>query len=332
MDDRADGRKAWSSESHAIHLPCRFDAIDPWLQLEEENIDECIVTIYDAAPVRLKIAAVCAIAALVLTLADSNSIAQPPDGDATRTVQGTVRSLTTAPMGEIDGAILDSGTVIHWPPHLADRFSGVAVRGDRIRVTGWMETGPEGDTQLEVRTITNVRTNASLANDGPGPPPPPGPGPRQGTVPLPPPDRQAVNPKPNAASRSIQGTVQQLTTAPMGEIDGAILDDGTVTHWPPHLADRFSALVARGDRIKVSGWTETGPAGDSHFEVQSVTNLRTGDTAGADGLSSTPNGADKSTDFAAPADRNNNVERRLKALEDQIAKLREEIEKIRNEL
>ncbi len=118
----------------------------------------------------------------------------------------------------------------------------------------------------------------------------------------------------------------------MGEIDGAILDDGTVTHWPPHLADRFSALVARGDRIKVSGWTETGPAGDSHFEVQSVTNLRTGDTAGADGLSSTPNGADKSTDFAAPADRNNNVERRLKALEDQIAKLREEIEKIRNEL
>ena len=70
-------------------------------------------------------------------------------------------------MGEIDGAILDSGTVIHWPPHLADRFSGVAVRGDRIRVTGWMETGPEGDTQLEVRTITNVRTNASIANDGP---------------------------------------------------------------------------------------------------------------------------------------------------------------------
>ncbi len=116
---------------------------------------------------RLKIAAVCAIAALVLTLADSNSIAQPPDGDATRTVQGTVRSLTRAPMGEIDGAILDSGTVIHWPPHLADRFSGVAVRGDRIRVTGWMETGPEGDTQLEVRTITNVRTNASIANDGP---------------------------------------------------------------------------------------------------------------------------------------------------------------------
>ena len=134
------------------------------------------------------------------------------------------------------------------------------------------------------------------------------------------------------ATKTVQGTVRRSTTAPEGEIDGAVLESETVIHWPPHLADRFSAIVARGDRVKVSGRLEPGPAGDSHFEVQCVTNLRTGGIARVDGLNSPPNGADGLTDFAAPADRANNVERRLKALEDQIAKLHEEIQKLRDEL
>jgi hypothetical protein len=141
-----------------------------------------------------------------------------------------------------------------------------------------------------------------------------------------------AQPPDRGATKTVQGTVRRSTTAPKGEIDGAVLEDGTVIHWPPHLADRFSAIVARGDRVKVSGRLEPGPAGDCHFEVQSVTNLRTGGIARVDGLNSTPNGSDRSTDFAAPADRPNNVERRLKALEDQIAKLHEEIQKLRDEL
>ena len=92
-----------------------------------------------------------------------------------------MQSFTTAPMGEVDGAMLDDGTVIHWPPHLADRFPAFVARGDRIR-RGRMETGPAGDTHLEVQTVTNLRTNASAENDGPSasatgprrrPPPPP---------------------------------------------------------------------------------------------------------------------------------------------------------------
>jgi hypothetical protein len=54
--------------------------------------------------------------------------------------------------------------------------------------------------------------------------------------------------------------------------------------------------------------------------------------ARADELSAPANGIDRSTDFAAPAYQTNNVERRLKALEEQIAKLHEEIQKIRDEL
>ncbi len=281
-----------------------------------------------------KIAATLAATALGLCFASSECKAQPPDRGDSKTVRGTVRSMTTAPMGELDGAVLDDGTVIHWPPHLSDRFSGIAARGDQVRVTGWMETGPEGDTHLEVRTVSNLRTNASVENNAPAPPPPPGPGRRRGPVPPPPPGPRPRNRGPVAAMRSVQGTVERVTTAPMGEVDGALLHDGTVIHWPPHLADRFSAVVARGDRVKFSGWMETGPAGDTHFEVQSATNLRSNATVAADAIGPVPSlsadvAADGSNEFAASPLRNDNVERRLKAMEDQISQLREEIRRLR---
>ena len=119
----------------------------------------------------------------------------------------------------------------------------------------------------------------------------------------------------------------------MGEVDGAILDDGTVAHWPPHLSDRFSAVITRGDRVRLSGRTETGPTGDTHFELQSATNLRTNATTGDDLArpATLYSAADGASDFAtspAPAE---NIERRLKALEDQIAQLRDEIRRLRSQ-
>ena len=111
-----------------------------------------------------------------------------------------MRSLTTAPMGEIDGAVLDDGTVIHWPPHLADRFSAIVTRGDRIQAVGRMETGPAGDTHLEVQTVTNLRTNDSRENDAL----PPGPGPRRRPVP-PPPGPGGGMPRPQQPRRRRRG-------------------------------------------------------------------------------------------------------------------------------
>jgi hypothetical protein len=105
-----------------------------------------------------------AVTALALSVAGPNANAQPPDRGATKTVQGTVRRSTTAPMGEIDGAVLDDGTVIHWPPHLAERASRVAVRGDQVRATGWMETGPEGCARLGTckQRLASITTHQCL--------------------------------------------------------------------------------------------------------------------------------------------------------------------------
>jgi hypothetical protein len=64
-------------------------------------------------------------------------------------------------------------------------------------------------------------------------------------------DGKAQAPRFGEAS-SAEGRIQNLTTAPMGEVDGAVLGDGTVIHWPPHLADRFTAIVTRGDMTNSS--------------------------------------------------------------------------------
>ena len=212
----------------------------------------------------------CIMPCLALWGASSDLYAQAPrDGEA-RTVRGTIESMTTAPKGEVDGAVLDDGTVLHWPPHLEDRFAEVAKKGARVTAEGSMRTGREGDTRLEVRKLTNTDTDATVRNDEPGP--------REKRPKGPPPP-----PRRSERTETVRGTVARLTTAPKGDVDGAVLDDGRVLHWPPHLEDRFSKVVKQGDRVEVTGSQAKTPKGDEHFEVASVTNLDTKATAANEG-------------------------------------------------
>src|SRR6266516_2312867 len=72
---------------------------------------------------------------LVLSFAVGN--AQPPAAaGAVSTVRGTVDRMTTAPLGEVDGAVLDDGTWLHWPPHMQDRFTAIAKERARVEATG----------------------------------------------------------------------------------------------------------------------------------------------------------------------------------------------------
>jgi hypothetical protein len=106
-----------------------------------------------------------------------------------------------------------------------------------------------------------------------------------------------------------------------------VLDDGTWLHWPPHMEDRFKDILKEGDRVRATGRTETGPAGDTHFEVQSVTNLRT------DAKAENPNFAvgppPPPPGRAAVPGRAADREQRLRDLEDQVEQLRQEIQRLR---
>ncbi len=130
--------------------------------------------------------------------------------------------------------------------------------------------------------------------------------------------------------RTVTGKVRNFTTAPKGEVDGAMLDDGTWLHWPPHLEERFTAILKRGDQVRATGQTETAPRGETHFEVQSVTNLRTRTSAdNPDFADEPPAGRPGPRRLATPPapDR----EQRLRDLEHQVDQLRREIERLRRE-
>ena len=238
-----------------------------------------------------------------------SSYAQPPGGEVL-TVRGTVKSFTTAPKGEVDGVILTDGTVVHWPPHLADRFSNIVAKGDKVKVIGWMETGPKGDTKLEVSKLTNLATDETRVND----------------------DRTALGadpkgktkgkgkgkgpkgPDPDCGIPDRERHGQRFHHGTEGEVDGVMLTDGTWVHWPPHLADRFSIAIVKSDKVKVQGYMVTGPKGDTKLEVSTLTNLRTNKTT-------------ENPDRPAPASsrvihgKTSDVEERIQALEEKLDQL-----------
>jgi hypothetical protein len=258
--------------------------------------------------------------------------AQPPDAAQATEARGNVRRMTTAPLGEIDGAVLDDGTWLHWPPHMQDRFANLIKQGDQVRATGRTETGPAGDTHFEIQNVTNLRTNATAENpDFANGPPLPGRGPRGRRLPPPP-----LGPNPGLAldtrnqsvAVEVRGNVQRMTTAPRGEIDGGVLDNGTVLHWPPLMQDRFANLIKQGDQVRATGRTETGPAGDTHFEIRSLTNVRTNATAeNPDFVTGPPTLAPGPQ--PAPAVNAADIEQRLRDMQNQIDALRREIDRLR---
>jgi hypothetical protein len=133
-----------------------------------------------------------------------------------------------------------------------------------------------------------------------------------------------------AETTTARGKVERFTTAPRGEVDGAMLDDGTWLHWPPHMQERFKGILKEGDRVRATGRTETGPAGDTHFEVETLTNLRSNARAENPDFANAPPPPPPARRGAAPA-RPGEREQRLRDLEDQVEQLRREIQRLRRE-
>ncbi|HEY4309665.1 MAG TPA: hypothetical protein VGN12_09470 [Pirellulales bacterium] len=214
-------------------------------------------------------------------------------------VRGEIKSFTTAPKGETDGAMLTDGSYIHWPPHVGERIAAILKVGDRLESEGRWENGPEGDRRFEAERVINTKTNERVEIDGP----------RRGA-------RPDAKPRRGDTSTKV-GRIKEVTTAPKGEVDGALLKDGTTLHWPPHLEGRFRTVAAVGAEVRAVGRDETTPRGDSHFEVQSLTNLDTDQTAANDDEPAPPRGPRANRD------------ERLRDLQQQLDRIQREIVDLR---
>lgn len=166
--------------------------------------------------------------------------APPPGawGRAAAEITGTVRMFKLTPVGDLEGFILNDGMEVHFPPHLSQQLAAAVRPGDRVEVRAWQSTTPGF---VVGTSVTDTRSGETVVDEGPPPP---------GTMPTPPPPGQ---PAPGAQWSSVEGRVRQDLHGPAGDINGAVLADGTELKLPPPAAYEVSGWLQPGETIAARG-------------------------------------------------------------------------------
>jgi hypothetical protein len=161
--------------------------------------------------------------------------------------RGTLLRFTLTARGDLDGFLLADGTQVHLPPHLSALLAVVVRPGDQVAVRGYRS--PTAPLVLAA-AVTDSTTNQTVVDQGPaapgfGPPPPPPPG----------------VPTPGAQQTSVSGRVETPLYGPAGDLNGAVLADGTIVRLPPPTAYQSASLLATRQTIVVQGWALNTPFG-----------------------------------------------------------------------
>jgi hypothetical protein len=141
--------------------------------------------------------------------------------------RGTVKQYTLTPRGDVDGFILNDGTEVKLPPHLSAQVVFTIHPGDEVSIRG---LHARAIPLVDASSVTNIATGKRVVDNGP----PDGPGRR-------------------AANQSISGQITALLHGKRGEVNGALLDNGTELRLPPPEADRLADWLHPGQAISVRG-------------------------------------------------------------------------------
>lgn len=155
-------------------------------------------------------------------------------------VHGKVVQYDLTPRGDVDGLILADGTEVHFPPNFGTEIVALVRPGDTVTVHG-----------LKARVIPLVRA-MSVSADASGKTVVtenglPGAGPRHGPHHPPPP------PPASGQRMEDQGVIRTQLYGPRGELNGVLLADGTMVHFPPPVAAQYTADLQPGKTIAVRG-------------------------------------------------------------------------------
>jgi hypothetical protein len=149
--------------------------------------------------------------------------------------RGIVQRFTLTPRGELDGFLLTDGTEVHLPPHLSDQLAAAVRPGDPVLIRGYRSLAAP---LIVATTVTDTSTNQTVVDQGP---PPPG-------------VRPPGVPSPGAQQTSLSGRVQSSLFGPAGDLNGAVLYDGTIVRMPPREAYQFASLLTPGQMVTVQGF------------------------------------------------------------------------------
>jgi hypothetical protein len=140
------------------------------------------------------------------------------------TIKGKVTQYLPTPRGEVDGFMLDDGTEVHLPPHLSTQLVFAVKPGDAVTIHGLKA---RAIPMVAAMSVTNDATNVTVA------------------------DGFAHHDE--AAEEVVHGTVKADLHGLRGEVNGVLLDDGTVVHMPPPEAHRLGDALAVGKTLVVHG-------------------------------------------------------------------------------
>lgn len=153
-------------------------------------------------------------------------------------IQGKVAQYSLTPRGDVDGLILSDGTEVHFPPHLGTALVFAVKPGDAVTIHGLRaRTVP----MVQAMSVSNDATGKTVTDNGPGGVPGPGGGVEQ--------------------ELTAQGRIKAQLHGPKGDLNGALLEDGTIVRLPPLEAQRLAAELAPGKPLFVQGNGLSGPLG-----------------------------------------------------------------------
>ncbi len=176
--------------------------------------------------------------------------------------EGVVASFLLNADAEADGFLLEGGTEVHFPPHMAAEVIAAVRAGSRVRVRG---VRPRGVAMIAAVAI-NADEGREIIDGGPQ-------------------DDDAARKAHRKSVRdartpmTAEGVLRQVLHGPKGEPRGLLLEDGRSGRFPPHAADAIAGLLVPGTRLSLSGdgtTTEHGTViainriGASQHEMQAI--------------------------------------------------------------
>jgi hypothetical protein len=140
--------------------------------------------------------------------------------------RGIVRQYTLTPRGDIDGIILTDGTEVKLPPHLTAQTVFAIRPGDPVSVRGLRA---RAIPLIDASSITNTATGKSVVDNEP-------------------PDRHD-----GGQGQVLSGRISAALHGKRGEVNGAVLEDGTLLRLPPPEAERLQGWLRQGQAVSVRG-------------------------------------------------------------------------------
>jgi hypothetical protein len=172
----------------------------------------------------------------------------PGNAPQVTNIRGTIAQYMMNPDGLVDGLLLSDNTIVRFPPHLSQQLVQVVKPQDAVRADGFFVL----QGLFHASAITNANSQQSVIDTPHSPQNPP--------------------PAPNPYARqpmSVSGIINALTYAPRGDVDGAVLDNGTIVHVPPPVGMQYTNLFRVGGPLSASGFGTANVYGRS-IEVTAI--------------------------------------------------------------